>query len=110
MSFHRKPRLRSAGRRSPFIASVAAAMLAATGCTRTVGEGDPDIDAARNFDRHPLFWVGERFEGWDLGRSRALRTQKGKVRTLAVFGLNRRVAPLKGARKGLGLRTSGRAH
>jgi len=41
-------------------------MLAAAGCTRTVGEADPDIDAARNFDRHPLYWVGERFEGWDL--------------------------------------------
>ena len=33
------------------------------------------------------------------GRSRALRTQKGKVRTLAVFGSNRRVAPLKGGAK-----------
>ena len=66
MSSRRKPRLRSTRRRSLFIASLVAAMLAAAGCTRTVGEADPDIDAARNFDRHPLYWVGERFEGWDL--------------------------------------------
>ncbi len=38
----------------------------ACGSTRTVGEGDPDIDAVRRFDRHPLYWVGERFERWDL--------------------------------------------
>lgn len=39
------------------------------GCTfgrHTVGGGTPDVDAARSFDRHPLYWVGERFEKWDL--------------------------------------------
>jgi len=39
-------------------------LVAACGSTRTVGEGDPDIDAVRRFDRHPLYWVGERFERW----------------------------------------------
>jgi hypothetical protein len=36
------------------------------GCTQTVGEGDPDIEAARSFDGYPLYWVGEHFEQWDL--------------------------------------------
>jgi hypothetical protein len=36
--------------------------------TLTVGEGTPDIEAARRFDRYPLYWIGERFEGWDLER------------------------------------------
>ena len=40
--------------------------LAATGCTRTVGEGDPDIDAARSFTGYPLYWVGERYGEWEL--------------------------------------------
>jgi hypothetical protein len=54
--------------------SCGAAALAATcliGCaggpeTVTVPTGPPDIRAARDFDRYPLYWVGERFEGWDL--------------------------------------------
>ena len=41
-------------------AAVAAVVLALPTCTQTVGEGDPDLDAARSFDRHPLYWVGER--------------------------------------------------
>lgn len=40
--------------------------LALAGCSRTVGDGDPDIDAARTFDGYPLYWVGEHFEEWDL--------------------------------------------
>jgi hypothetical protein len=28
--------------------------------------GGPDVHAARDFDGHPLYWVGERFEQWDL--------------------------------------------
>jgi hypothetical protein len=53
---------------------IATAMLAAiltvasAACSKTVGEGDPDVDAARRFERHPLLWVGERFEGWELER------------------------------------------
>ena len=31
--------------------------------TVTVPKGNPDVDAARGFDRYPLFWVGQRFEG-----------------------------------------------
>ena len=30
------------------------------------GGAGPDLDAARTFDRHPLYWVGERFEDWQL--------------------------------------------
>jgi hypothetical protein len=44
----------------------AAAMLAAVACTGGGADGDPDLDAAQNFTRHPLYWVGERFEKWDL--------------------------------------------
>ena len=42
------------------------AACVAAGCTSSVGEGDPDIDAARTFTGYPLYWVGERFEEWDL--------------------------------------------
>ncbi len=50
------------------IVAVALALFAVAivGCTRTVGEGDPDIEAARTFRGFPLYWVGERFEKWDL--------------------------------------------
>jgi hypothetical protein len=34
--------------------------------TITVGEGTPDIESARRFDRYPLYWVGKRFERWEL--------------------------------------------
>jgi hypothetical protein len=39
-----------------------AAVLALAGC----GVGGPDIEPARTFDGYPLYWAGERFEGWDL--------------------------------------------
>ena len=48
------------------IAVAAAATLAGCSTTTTVGAGSPDVDAARRFDRHPLYWVGDRFEKWDL--------------------------------------------
>jgi hypothetical protein len=38
--------------------------------SRIVGEGDPDLAALRTFDRHPLYWVGERFEQWELEQVR----------------------------------------
>ncbi|MGZ8782923.1 MAG: hypothetical protein ACXWZB_05440 [Gaiellaceae bacterium] len=47
----------------------AALLSLAVGCgggTRTVGEGDPDLDQVRAFARHPLYWAGERFEQWEL--------------------------------------------
>jgi hypothetical protein len=36
--------------------------------TGVAGCRDPgaDIEAAKKFDRFPLYWVGERFEQWDL--------------------------------------------
>jgi hypothetical protein len=57
--------------RRTLLGAVAAALLSTTGiaaggCTRTVGEGTPDIEAARHFDGYPLYWVGERFESWEL--------------------------------------------
>lgn len=61
-----KPRLGASVRTFSIGGVVAATLVAACGSTRTVGEGDPDIDAVRRFDRHPLYWVGERFERWDL--------------------------------------------
>jgi len=38
------------------------------GGERTVENGEPDLGAARAFDRHPLYWVGKRFEKWELER------------------------------------------
>jgi hypothetical protein len=51
-----------------------AAILSATSLTGCAGEtetvtvptGPPDMRAVREFTRYPLYWVGERFEGWDL--------------------------------------------
>ncbi len=46
-------------------ALVAAGALALGGCAGGNGP-DLDLDAARTFDRHPLYWLGERFEEWEL--------------------------------------------
>jgi hypothetical protein len=48
------------------IGCIGATAAALVGCSGGGGGGDSDLDAARNFDRHPLYWVGERFEKWDL--------------------------------------------
>jgi hypothetical protein len=48
------------------IGSLVATAAVLAGCTVGGGGGDPDLDAARNFNRHPLYWVGGRFEEWDL--------------------------------------------
>jgi hypothetical protein len=53
-------------RRTALAVALALSTFAIVGCTQTVGEGDPDIDAARTFDSYPLYWVGEHFEEWDL--------------------------------------------
>ena len=50
-------------------ALLVAACAVTVGCghrTIRVGGGTPDIDAARAFDAHPLYWVGAHFEHWDL--------------------------------------------
>lgn len=31
-----------------------------------LGNGDPDVEAARSFEGYPLYWVGERFGEWEL--------------------------------------------
>src|SRR5918999_1504905 len=46
--------------------AVAGATMGALGCAGGGGGGDPDLEAARDFNRHPLYWVGERFEKWDV--------------------------------------------
>ena len=46
-----------------FSAALLVLALVAAGCA---GTGRPDIEAARSFDDHPLYWIGESFEGWDL--------------------------------------------
>jgi hypothetical protein len=45
------------------VAIALAALVAVGGCT--VGRG-PDVESARTFEGYPLYWVGERFEKWDL--------------------------------------------
>jgi hypothetical protein len=42
------------------------AALAAAGCTVLADDSEGDPTAARQFDEFPLYWVGERFERWDL--------------------------------------------
>jgi hypothetical protein len=55
---------RSVGHR---VAVAAAATVGAVaGCSGATQDEEPDVEAARKFDRHPLYWVGERFEQWDL--------------------------------------------
>jgi hypothetical protein len=53
-------------RRAAATAALALLTITLVGCTRTVGEGDPDVEAARSFAGYPLYWVGEHFEDWDL--------------------------------------------
>lgn len=49
---------------SRWAALVLGAAVIATSCG---GKGlDADVQAAREFKRFPLYWVGERFEQWDL--------------------------------------------
>ncbi|MCS7006736.1 MAG: hypothetical protein NZL88_04180 [Gaiellaceae bacterium] len=44
------------------LAAALALLLAFAGC----GAEGPDVESARTFDGYPLYWLGERFEGWDL--------------------------------------------
>jgi hypothetical protein len=46
--------------------AAAVAVGAVAGCSGTTPGDEPDIEAARKFDGHPLYWVGERFQEWDL--------------------------------------------
>jgi hypothetical protein len=45
------------------LGAIAAVLLAVVaGCS----ESSDDVEAAKKFDAFPLYWVGERFEQWDL--------------------------------------------
>lgn len=46
-----------------------APVVAGCGGARTVGGGEPDLESVRAFDDFPLYWVGERFEKWELERA-----------------------------------------
>jgi hypothetical protein len=41
-------------------------LVAACAGEGRVGGGDPDVESARSFDRHPLYWAGPKFERWQL--------------------------------------------
>ena len=41
-------------------------VLAMAGCSSPFGEEEVDLTEVRAFDEYPLYWVGERFEEWDL--------------------------------------------
>jgi hypothetical protein len=62
------------------IVTAALALLAA-GCSGS-GADEADVERARAFDSHPLYWVGERFEGHDLEH---VETDAGEFVTL-VYG------------------------
>jgi hypothetical protein len=48
-----------------FVAPAAVVLVAVVAGSVLLSRG-PDVDPAREFDLHPLYWVGERFEKWDL--------------------------------------------
>lgn len=48
------------------VALLLALGLVAAGCSRAVPRSHPDIRAAREFKAFPLYWLGERFEKWNL--------------------------------------------
>jgi hypothetical protein len=55
----------------PGRAAIATALVVAvlSGCGGGGGSGptgDVDLAAARGFEEHPLYWLGDRFEDWDL--------------------------------------------
>jgi hypothetical protein len=41
-------------------------VLITAGCSWLLGEDEVDLAQARAFDEYPLYWVGERFEDWEL--------------------------------------------
>jgi hypothetical protein len=50
-----------------FAAPLAIALVLATaGCSWLFGDDEVDLTQARAFDEYPLYWVGERFEDWEL--------------------------------------------
>jgi hypothetical protein len=62
--FARLQPMRGLSQRFVVGASVAGLALAlSSGCA---GAAKPDIEAAKGFKKFPLYWLGERFEGWRL--------------------------------------------
>jgi len=43
-----------------------ALVVATTGCSSLFGDSEVDVSEAAEFNGYPLYWVGERFEQWDL--------------------------------------------
>lgn len=69
------------GRRLRYLAAFVAFAALAPACTRTLGEGDPDVESARRFSDYPLYWVGERFRA--MG-PRARRHGQSELRRVDV--------------------------
>jgi len=51
---------------APFAIVLSVTIAAGCSGTTTPGEGGPDIRSGRTFDRHPLYWVGRKFEKWNI--------------------------------------------
>lgn len=50
----------------PFFPILLLIVLVTSGCSARIGNSGPDLDGAKEFDAFPLYWVGDRFEKWDL--------------------------------------------
>jgi hypothetical protein len=48
------------------VAALLAFVFAAAACMSSRQNKEVDLDAARRFERYPLYWLGENFEGWQL--------------------------------------------
>lgn len=59
----------------------AAALVVMSGCSL---DDRPDVDAAASFDRFPLYWLGERFERWDVTSISGL--QDGSSAVVVIYG------------------------
>jgi hypothetical protein len=63
-------------------ATVVSAIVAlAAGCS---SGGGPDIESAASFERFPLYWLGESFEGWDVSSISGLEDSASAV--VLVYG------------------------
>jgi hypothetical protein len=62
------------------VAVTATALALAAGCSSGAHQDQrPDIAAAREFAAFPLYWVGPRFEKWNLTAIQGLQARRGFV-------------------------------